>query len=122
MLTKSMHIPRCWYKKFDSFIIILGYNGLSSNHYTYYTYYNRFNEKDFIILLCVDDMLVVGPNKDRIQELKTQLARDFDIKDLGLANKIIGMKIPSYRKIMKIGLFFEELFIESIVVLQYARL
>jgi len=37
----------------------------------------------------VDDMLVVGPNKDQIQEMKAQLAREFDMKDLGPTNKIL---------------------------------
>jgi hypothetical protein len=39
----------------------------------------------------MDDMLVIGPNKDRVKELKAQLAREFDMKDLGPANKILGM-------------------------------
>ncbi|KAK0592765.1 hypothetical protein LWI29_024958 [Acer saccharum] len=54
---------------------------LNSDHCTYY---KRFGDGDFIILLLyVDDMLVVGSNKDRVQELKAQLAREFDMKDLG---------------------------------------
>ncbi|KAH9689319.1 hypothetical protein KPL70_015447 [Citrus sinensis] len=81
--------PRCWYKRFDSFIMSLGYNKLSSDHCAYY---KRFEDNDFIILLLyVDDMLVAGPNKDRIQELKAQLAREFEMKDLGPANKILGI-------------------------------
>lgn len=47
-------------------------------------------------------MLLVGPNKDHIQELKAQLAREFDIKDLGLTNKILGMQIHRDRKDRKI--------------------
>jgi len=43
--------------------------------------------------LYVDDMLVVGLNKDQIQELKAQLAREFDMKGLRPANKILGMYI-----------------------------
>ena len=72
-LNKSLYslkqAPRCWYKRFDSFIISLGYNRLSSDHYTYY---KRFDgDNNFIILLLyVDDMLVAGPNKAQIQELK----------------------------------------------------
>ena len=83
-------IERCWYKRFNSFIISFGYNRLSSDHCTYY---KRFEEDDdfIILLLYVDDMLVIGPNKDWMQELKTQLAREFDMKDLGPANKILGM-------------------------------
>ena len=65
-LTKSLYdlkqAPRCWYKRFDSFIFSLGYNRLSSNHCIYY---KRFDGDDFIILLLyVDDMLVASPNKD----------------------------------------------------------
>ena len=104
-LTKSLYglkqAPRCWYKRFDSFIISLGYNRLNSDHCTYY---KRFGDGDFIILLLyVDDMLVAGPNKDRVQELKAQLARDFDMKDLGLANKILGMQIHRDRSTERFG-------------------
>lgn len=106
-LNKSLYglkqAPRCWYKRFDSFIISLGYNRLSSD---YCTYYKRFDgDNDFIILLLyVDDMLVAGPNKDRIQELKAQLAKEFDMKDLGPANKILGMQIHRDRNNRKIWL------------------
>ncbi|KAH9751503.1 hypothetical protein KPL71_014323 [Citrus sinensis] len=94
-LNKSLYglkqAPRCWYMRFDSFIMSLGYNKLSSDHYAYY---KRFEDNDFIILLLyVDDMLVAGPNKNRIQELKAQLAKEFEMKDLGPTNKILGMQI-----------------------------
>jgi len=94
-LTKSLYglkqAPKCWYKRFDSFIISLRYNRLNSDHCAYY---KRFEDNDFVILLLyVDDMLVESPNKDRVQELKVQLAREFDMKHLGPANKILGMQI-----------------------------
>ena len=71
-LSKSLYglkqAPRYWYKRFDSFIMSLGYNKLSSD---YCAYYKRFDNNDFIILLLyVYDMLVVGLNKNRVQELK----------------------------------------------------
>ncbi|KAH9781414.1 hypothetical protein KPL71_008457 [Citrus sinensis] len=75
---------------------------LSSDHCAYY---KRFEDNDFIILLLyVDDMLVAGPNKDRVQELKAQLAREFEMKDLGPANKILGMQIHRDRNNRKIWL------------------
>ncbi|KAI4299822.1 hypothetical protein L6164_033247 [Bauhinia variegata] len=55
-------------------------------------------------LLYVDNMLVAGPNKDRIKGLKTQLAREFEMKDLGPANKILGMQIHRERNNRKIWL------------------
>ena len=71
-LNKSLcglkQVPRCWYKRFNSFIMTFRYNSLCLDHYAYY---KRFDDNDFIILLlCLDDMLVVGHNKYRVQELK----------------------------------------------------
>ncbi|GJX00334.1 retrovirus-related pol polyprotein from transposon TNT 1-94 [Tanacetum coccineum] len=40
-----------------------------------------------------------GPNKDRISKLKAELAREFEMKDLGPANKILGMQIHQDRPI-----------------------
>ena len=63
----------------------LRYNKLNSDHCAYY---KRFEDNNFIILLLyVDDMLVTGPNKIRVQELNVQLAKEFEIKDLGPQTK-----------------------------------
>ncbi|GJY36937.1 retrovirus-related pol polyprotein from transposon TNT 1-94 [Tanacetum coccineum] len=48
--------------------------------------------------------LVCRPNKDRISKLKAQLAREFEMKDLGPANKILGMQIHRDRVSRKIWL------------------
>nr|GEU91101.1 retrovirus-related Pol polyprotein from transposon TNT 1-94 [Tanacetum cinerariifolium] len=105
-LNKSLYglkqAPRCWYKRFDSFIRGLEYNKL---HTDPCAYFKRFGNNDFIILLLyVNDMLAAGPNKDRINKLKAQLAREFEMKDLGPANKILGMKIHRDRVSRKIWL------------------
>ena len=106
MLNKSLYglkqAPMCWYKRFDSFIMSLGYNKLSSDHYAYY---KRFKDNDFIILLLyVDDILVTDPNKNQVKKLKAQLAREFEMKDLRLINKILRMQIHRDRNNMKIWL------------------
>jgi len=41
----------------------------------------------------VDDLLFTVRNKARIQKLKAQLKKKFDIKDLEEAKKILSMKI-----------------------------
>ncbi|GJR64068.1 reverse transcriptase [Tanacetum coccineum] len=82
---------RCWYKRFDSFIMSLEHNRL---HAYPCAYFKRFGNNDFIILLLyVDDMLVAGPNKDHINILKAQLAMKFEMKDLGLVNKILELLV-----------------------------
>ncbi|GKB59915.1 retrovirus-related pol polyprotein from transposon TNT 1-94 [Tanacetum coccineum] len=94
-LNKSLYglkqVPRCWYNRFDSFIRSIEYNILHSDPCAYF---KRFGNNDFIILLLyVDDMLVAGPTKDRINKLKAQLASEFKMKDLGPANKSLWMQI-----------------------------
>ena len=44
-------------------------------------------------MLYVDDMLLVGNNMEIIKEVKLQLSSKFDMKDLGVANLILGMEI-----------------------------
>jgi hypothetical protein len=45
------------------------------------------------LLLYVDGMLVAGSNMHDINVLKRKLANSFAMKDLGAANKILGMRI-----------------------------
>jgi len=47
----------------------------------------------------VDDMFLVGNDKEIIQDLKIQLSSKFDMKDLGAANYILGMEIKRDREI-----------------------
>eukprot|EP00253_Pinus_taeda_P022152 PITA_22152 len=49
-------------------------------------------------------MLLVGNDKEIIQDLKTQLSSKFDIKDLGAANYILGMEIKRDRAKRKLWL------------------
>jgi hypothetical protein len=46
-----------------------------------------------IMVLYVDDMLLIGNNKEIIKDVKSQLSSQFDMKDLGVANFILGMEI-----------------------------
>ncbi|GKC88031.1 retrovirus-related pol polyprotein from transposon TNT 1-94 [Tanacetum coccineum] len=62
------------------------------------------NNDSVILLLYVDDMLVADPNKERISKLKAQLAKEFEMKDLGPANKILRMQIHRDRISRKIWL------------------
>jgi len=45
------------------------------------------------LLLYIDDMLIASKGKSLISKLKSQLSREFEIKDLGAIKKIVGMKI-----------------------------
>jgi len=49
-------------------------------------------------------MLIVARNKTHIQKLKVQLKKEFDMKDLGEAKKILGMEITRDRGSSKLCL------------------
>ena len=51
------------------------------------------DESRLYLLLYVDDMLIACKSKKVVQELKAGLSREFEMKDLGLARKILGIKI-----------------------------
>ena len=45
------------------------------------------------MLLYVDDMLIAAKNMSEVDKLKAQLKQEFEMKDLGAAKKILGIKI-----------------------------
>jgi hypothetical protein len=57
-------------------------------------YFLKLQDGTFIyLLLYVDDMLIACKSVVEIDRLKTQLKKEFEMKDLGEAKKILGMEI-----------------------------
>eukprot|EP00253_Pinus_taeda_P034672 PITA_34672 len=93
--------PRMWYQKFDTFIRGLGFTRSKADHCVYF---KLIGGRVIYLVLYVDDMLLVGNDKEIIQDLKTQLSSKFDMKDLGAANYILGMEIKRDRAKRKLWL------------------
>jgi len=56
--------------------------------------YSKFqNRKGVMICLYVDDMLIFGTSINEVEETKTFFSKNFDMKDLGEADVILGIKI-----------------------------
>ena len=93
-LRKSLYglkqAPRQWYKKFDSFMHRIGFKRCEAN---YCCYVKSFDDSYIILLLYVDDMLIVGSDIKKINNLKKQLSKQFVMKDLGVAKQILSMRI-----------------------------
>ena len=93
-LKKSLYglkqAPRQWYRKFDSFMHREDFQKCNADRCCYF---KRYSCNYIILLLYVDDMLVVGSDMDDIRQLKQQLSKEFDMKDLGPAKKILEMQI-----------------------------
>ena len=88
--------PRQWYKKFDHFMVEHMHTHSQFDHCVYY---RCLDDGSFIyLLLYVDDMLIASKRQVEIDKLKDQLSKTFEMKDLGNAKKILGMKIERDRK------------------------
>nr|GEU79295.1 retrotransposon protein, putative, Ty1-copia subclass [Tanacetum cinerariifolium] len=95
LLKKSLYglklSPRQWYKRFDVYMIN---NGFSRSGYDSYVYFKEFAPGMYVYLLpYVDDMLIACKSKSEIEYTKGLLLKEFDMKELGPARKILGMEI-----------------------------
>ena len=112
-LTKSLYdlkqAPKQWHEKFDACMIE---NGYKSNECDKCIYSKSWNNLHVIISLYVDDMLIFDSNMHVINETKNMLKSHFDMKDLGVANFILFMKITKTCN----GIFLDQLhYVEKIL-------
>ena len=94
-LKKSLYglkqAPKQWHQKFDDVVLS---NGFSLNQADKCVY-SKFDTsgKGVIICLYVDDMLIFGTDQDQVDQTKEFLSSNFDMKDLGEAEVILGIRI-----------------------------
>nr|CAN73146.1 hypothetical protein VITISV_001508 [Vitis vinifera] len=68
-----------------------GYDRIAFDHYVFV---KKFFGGEFIILLLyVNNMLIVGHDTGKIDKLKKELNKSFEMKDLGFTSQILGIKI-----------------------------
>jgi len=85
---------RQWYKKFNEFMRNSGFHRCEEDHCCYV---KKYVDSYIILALYVDDMLIAGANMAEIDRLKKQLSENFEMKDLGPAKQILGMRISRDR-------------------------
>ena len=73
--------------------------------YDYCIYVKSFDDSSFIfLLLYMDDMLIAAKSMNEVNKLKTLLIKEFDMKDLDAAKKILRIKIHKDRDTRKFWL------------------
>jgi hypothetical protein len=104
-MKKSMYglkkSPRMLYQKFDTCMLGLGFTRSKEDHYVYF---KLIGDQLIDLFLYVDDMLLIGNNKEIIQDVKTDFSSKFDMKDLDALNFILGMEIKRDQKKRKLWL------------------
>ena len=83
-----------------------GFQRLEVDHCVYI---KRYDQGKYIILfLYLDDMLIVGHDKNKINRLKKYLGSKLSMKDLGPAQQILGIQIMRDRKNKRLWLSQEK--------------
>ncbi|GJY27381.1 retrovirus-related pol polyprotein from transposon TNT 1-94 [Tanacetum coccineum] len=83
--------PRQWYKRFDVYMLS---NGFKCSNYDSCVYNKSYAPGEYIyLLLYVDDILIACKSKAEIGSIKSLFKKEFDMKELGEAKKILGMEI-----------------------------
>jgi hypothetical protein len=103
--------PRMWYQKFDTYLSGLGFTRRKEDHCVYF---KLIGDHLIYLVLYVDDMLLIGNNKEIIQDVKTQFSSKFDMKDLSASNFILGMEIKRDQKKRKL-LLNQRKYVETIL-------
>ena len=93
-LLKSLYglkqAPKKWHEKFKRTLIAAGF---VVNEADKCVYYRHGGGKSVILSLYVDDILIFGTNLNIIKEVKDFLSRCFEMKDLGVADVILNIKL-----------------------------
>jgi hypothetical protein len=93
-LIKSLYglkqAPKQWHEKFDKAVVANGFKIHNSDKCVYSKFHKN---QGVIICLYVDDMLIFGTNFESIENTKNFLSSSFDMKDLGIADVILGIRI-----------------------------
>jgi len=83
--------PRTWFGRFSSVLIQFGMTRCEIDHYVFY-FCSSFGK--CIYLVYVDDIVIMGDDKPRIQQLKEHLSQQFRTKDLGPLKYFFGIEVP----------------------------
>ncbi|GKA15639.1 retrotransposon protein, putative, ty1-copia subclass [Tanacetum coccineum] len=107
LLNKSLYglkqSLRQWYRRPDDYMLS---NGFNRSSYDSCVYYMSYAPGEYIfLLLYIYDMLIACKSKAEIGSTKSLLKKEFDMKELGEAKKILGMEIVKdrSRKIMRVS-------------------
>ena len=87
--------PRQWNKRFNSYLQQIVFTRSDFDHCLYFKNLNLSTAG--YLLLYVDDMIILSKDKAVIKGLKAKLKQEFEMKELGQIQKILGIEITRNR-------------------------
>ncbi|KAI1006112.1 Retrovirus-related Pol polyprotein from transposon TNT 1-94 [Podosphaera aphanis] len=91
--------PRLWQNHLRLKLSEVGLTPLKSDNCIY-----RQKSTGILVVTYVDDFLIIGKDRSKIDELKDKLSKKFDPDNLGIANYFLGVRIVRDRKLRRIYL------------------
>ncbi|CAN1337340.1 Retrovirus-related Pol polyprotein from transposon TNT 1-94 [Linum perenne] len=83
--------PRAWFDRFTKAVKEGGYYQCQTDHTLFVKHSST--GKVSILIVYVDDIIITGDDVEEITSLKSRLAREFEIKDLGHLTYFLGMEV-----------------------------
>ena len=83
--------PRAWHQELTRILNDLGYKQTYTDPGVYFKSINE--SVTCILLIYVDDILILSPNKATVNEFKAELSKTVNIKDLGQCKQILGVTV-----------------------------
>jgi hypothetical protein len=82
--------PRAWYLTIRAFFLGLGFSVAAADASVFYN-------EDLIVAIYIDDLLIFGKNKTKIQHFKDALNKRFSMKDMGACQWYLGIDVQRDR-------------------------
>ncbi|PKA57434.1 Retrovirus-related Pol polyprotein from transposon TNT 1-94 [Apostasia shenzhenica] len=82
--------PRAWFDRFRRALTSMGYKQSNADHTLFFRHIGGMIT---ILIVYVDDIIVTGDDSVEISNLKTKLAQEFEMKDLGELKYFLGIEV-----------------------------
>ncbi|GAA0153217.1 transmembrane signal receptor [Lithospermum erythrorhizon] len=83
--------PRAWFHRFSKAVKIHGYKQSQVDHTLFIKHTGK--DKLTILIVYVDDIIITGNNATEAKNIKELLAREFEVKNLGMLKYFLGIEI-----------------------------
>jgi hypothetical protein len=82
--------PRAWFDRFRRAMCNMGYNQCNGDHTVFY---RHSGNQVTILAVYVDDIIITGDDTLEVAQLKKNLSKEFEVKDLGQLRYFLGIEI-----------------------------
>ena len=82
--------PRAWFDRFRRAMCGMGYKQCNGDHTLFYRHRGK---KIAILVVYVDDIIITGDDTQEIAQLKENISKEFEVKDLGQLKYFLGIEI-----------------------------